>query len=116
MTDPSLRSTAEPGRFYPVANVRFEHGGPHVYGRLRDQRAISGRSLGGGWLTLLQPGGKVERVMGIEPARADLICTLNQSVAIARGSGGDWRAIQREDPSRSALTIGIPAGKSTVGP
>jgi len=34
MTDPSLRSTAEPGRFYPVANARFEHGGPLVYGRL----------------------------------------------------------------------------------
>jgi hypothetical protein len=94
MTDPPLRSTAESGRFYPVANVRFEHGGPLVYGRLppaylsyqserpttpvsagkddedlgrlRDQRAISRRSLSGGWLTLLQPGGKAERVMGIE--------------------------------------------------
>jgi len=51
-----------------------------------------------------------------ETAPREPTCTLNQPVVIARGSGCDWRVIQREDLSRSALKLGIPAGKSTVGP
>ena len=57
-----LRVTPGPSSDYEADAGQREHtGGP------RDQDVARARHFGWSWLTLLQPGEKLERVMGIEP-------------------------------------------------